>query len=451
MALHQRYNNENIFSRAIIAGVLNILNNKITYEQVWSNEDIETIEIPWFYNMSGDERFMQDFYTFYAHCLPPKPIDGNFDRIPRGVITYTGSAIDPARITSRYVQGHYLKEVDGQLQTFRSFLYSIPLTVNFNCEMWIDTQITALKVEQIIREVFYKTITFYVYYKGMRVGSTIGFPEDYTIEKNIDYSFESNNKIKLTFTLSVETYQPVFDPTTEVDANQYMTGVGYRLVVKPASKHDGIITITTPLNPSGDLILPKGYPLLIEWDYKDENAIINRVDVLWSDTGSNVRNVIEKGVPNNEFYVWNIPDDFTNFEQPVILWPNDSSISVYREPIVKIVPDVSTNEISESSFAIIDPGYFMSYSLDASFPLVLEMRDTNDQLVYTEDASIICYLSGNTLASVSLPDGPIVFPGDIAYKEIDIYIVNSVIGSDKTVNITPEEQPFDVVRNVIIV
>ena len=161
MALHQRYNNENILIRSILAGLLDILNNKISYEQVWSNDYTETINIPWYYNMAGDERFMQDFYTHYAHCIPPKPVDGNFDMIPRGIITYSGSVVDSVRTTSRYVQGTYLKEVNGQLQTYRSFLYSFPLNVNFECEMWLDTQITSLKVEQLIREVFYKTITFY--------------------------------------------------------------------------------------------------------------------------------------------------------------------------------------------------------------------------------------------------------------------------------------------------
>jgi len=448
MALHQRYNNENIFSRAIIAGLLNILNNKITYDQIWNNEDIETINVPWFYNMSGDERFMQDFYTFYAHCLPPKPIDGNFDMIPRGILTYMGSPIDTTRITSRYVQGTYLKEVNGQLQTYRSFLYSIPLNVNFDCELWLDTQITALKIEQAIRELFYKTITFYVYYKGMRVGSTVGFPEDYNLEKNINYSFESSNKIKLTFSLQVETYQPVFDPTTEVNTNEYMTGLGYRIIAKPAPKNDGIITITTEYD---NTIIPKGYPLMIEWDYTNENAIINRVDILWSDVGENNRNVIEKGVLNNEYYIWNIPETFTDFKHPLFIWPTDSSISIYRYPIVRILPDISTGEISASSFHIIDEGYFLSPTPDASEYIVLEMKDANNKVIYTGDTSIYFTLSENKLSSFSVPGSDVIFPGEIDYKEIDIYIVNSVAGYNTTLITTDEGGAFGVINNVTIV
>jgi hypothetical protein len=459
MALHQRYNNENILSRAIIAGLLNILNNKITYEQVWNNEDIETIQVPWYYNMSGDERFMQDFYTNYAHCLPPKPVDGNFDMIPRGIIDYKGSIIDPARITSRYIQGNFLKEVNGQLQTYRSFLYSIPLNMNFECEMWLDTQITSLKVEQAIREVFYKTVTFYVYYKGMRVGSSVGFPEDLTLEKNIQYSFESDNKIKIKFALQVETYQPVFDPTTEVNANNYMTGIGYRIVDKTSPKHDGTIKMTDETELYEDTIFPKGYPLLLEWEYTNENAIINKVDILWSNTGENERNVIEKGVFNNEYYVWSIPESFTNYKHPSIIWPQDGSVIAYRSPSIKILPDICTGIICASSFHIIDGGYFLSPVSDASVNVILEMKNTNNQLVYSGDSSLYFVLSGNKLNedetyisdTVKLPYGNIVFPGTIDFKSIDLYVVNSVATYGDSLVLTDNAEAFGVIRNITIV
>jgi len=454
MALHQHYNNEDILVRAVIGGILNILNNKITYEQVWSNEDIEKIEVPWFYNMSGDLRFMQDFYTHYAECLSPKGIDGNFDMIPRGIITYAGSTVDSARITSRMVQGNFYKEINGQLQTYRSFLYSIPLNINFNCEMWIDTQVTSLKIEQIIREIFYKTVTFYVYFKGMRLGCTVGFPEDITLEKNIQYSFESENKIKITFTLQVEAYQPVFDPTTEVNANDNMTGLGLRIIDAAQPKNDGNIILTTPTNPSNDLIIPKGYPLLLEWEYTDENAIINKVDILWSNSGENVRNVVQKGVFNNEYYIWNIPESFTTYKHPAIIWPDDTSVNIYRDPIIKILPDVCTGLISTSSFTIVDSGYFISSNPDASVNVILEMKNTSNQVFYSGDASLYFNLLGNKInetTPVTLPYGNILFPGTIDYKIVDIYVVNSVTAYDDALVLTDTAGAFGVIRNVTII
>jgi hypothetical protein len=78
---------------------------------------------------------MQDFYTHYGDCLPPRKIDGNNDPIPRGVITYTGSTINSNRSTSRFVQGKYLKELNGKLESYVSYLYSIPIDITFDCEL----------------------------------------------------------------------------------------------------------------------------------------------------------------------------------------------------------------------------------------------------------------------------------------------------------------------------
>jgi len=453
MAVQNQYNNEELLIRAIIAGVLNILNNKLTYKQTWSNDDIEDVIVPFWYNFSGDERFMQDFYTHFAHCLPPKPVDGNFDKMPRGMVTYTGSQIDPARITSRYIQGNFLKEVNGQLQTYHSFLYSIPLNVNFDVEMWLDSQVTQLKLEQAIREVFYKTTTFYVYFRGMRVGCTAGFPEDITLEKNILYSFETGNTTvpKLKFSLQVEAYQPVFDPTTEVNANTVMTGLGFRLIDKNVADNDGYITITT--NYTGNTF-PKGYPLLLEWEYINENAIINKVDILWSNTGENERFVIEKGVPNHEYYVWNIPETFTTYKNPSIIWTLGSATSFYREPIIRILPDPITKEITENSFIVIDPGYIISPISDASINIVLEMKDANNKVVYSGDASIYINIEDYKISETNpatLPFGNIIFPGNIEYKEIDIYVVNSVTGYSTPLPLTTDSQAYGVIRNIKIV
>lgn len=440
MSLYNTYNNENIISRAVIAGILDVLNNSIRYNQVWSDEETEEVSIPWYYNQSGDERFMQDFYTHYADCNFPKPVDGNFDRIPRGVITYTGADIDANRITNRFVQGRYVKLIDGKLQSFVSFLYSIPLNIKFDCEILLDTQVTALKVEQAIRETFYKTITFYVYYKGMRLGCTSGFSEQIGVDKLIEYSFDADNKIKINFTIEVETYQPVFDPTVEVNANNYMRGIGYR-IYQDEQKNDGNIVITSPIS---DITIPKSYPLRIEWNYNNEGGIIKNVDAYWAYAGTTEWNLIEKGIPNHQFWDWTISETFTSYVHPIIVWEEDSSTTLYREPTISILPDISTNIISEDSFIIVNPGYFMTNTTDSSISIILEMKDTQNRTIYTNDNDIYLNLKDYSIDASNPvwinPDVSIVFPGTVDYKEIDLYIVNSV-----------NKDVFDVIRNIKII
>ena len=202
-----------------------------------------------------------------------------------------------------------------------------------------------------------------------------------------------------------------------------MKGVGYRLFT-PNEKNDGVITITSP---SEGLIVPKGAPLIIEWDYTQESAIINKIDAYWLNNGEDTTNLIEKGVSNNEYYVWNIPESFTDYEHPILIFSEDSSISIYKNPIIRILADPSTRIIDASSFYILDPGYFIS-AADTSIDLVLEMRDSSGTIYYTGDSSIKINIASNKI-DIDNPvtiDSSIYFPGTVDYKYIDIQIANSV-------------------------
>jgi len=438
MALYSRYNNEDILVRAVIAGLLDVLNNHIEYKQVWGNDDVETIKVPWFFNESGDERFMQDFYTHYAECLPPRPVDGNFDMIPRGIINYTGSTINAQRITSRYVQGRYVKEVDGKLESYVSFLYSIPLQIRIDCEIRVDRQITALKIEQELRETFYKTVTYYVYYKGMRVGCTVGFPEDIAIEKNIQYSFENDNPIKLTFSLEIESYQPVFDKTTEMKATTKIRGFSYDIHPIGTKNNQIDFSITTPKEGA---VIPKGIPLWIEWSYTRENYVAPKVDLYWVYTNTNERQEIARMQPNHEYFIWNIPEDFTQYAPPTMIWENTPAVSVFREPVVKIIPDLNTKQIDASSFIVFSSGYFSTGSNnDSSINIQLEMKDDAGQIHYSPDGAIYANIKWNELdpsAPFIVTDPCLYFPGTIDYNDIDIHLLNSndLDGSSGVVNI----------------
>ena len=426
MSLWNKYNNEDILVRAVIAGLLDTLNHGIKYDQVWSNTDIETIEVPWYYDQSGDERFMQDFYTMYAQCGPPRPVDGNFDKIPRGVISYSGSQIVDQRITSRFVQGQYVKEVDGKLQQFVSYLFSIPLQVNFEAELWIDTWTSALKIEQALRETLYKNVTFYVYYKGLKLGCTAGFPVQANLERKVPHAFEEDQKIKMRFNIEVEAYQPVFDPTTEMLAGNNMKGFAYRLY-EIDEKSDGAIRATSPTEGA---IIPKGTPIWLEWVFSDEGAVINRINTYWLNYGENERFDIELNVPNNEFYIWNIPDDFTQYKYPDIIWEEDSSINIIKDPLIKVIPDLNTNEITDMSFYVIEEGYFFTEDADSSIGIQLEMTADDGTKHYSPDGAIwvnVTYNKINPNIPVWVnPDVSIFFPGTVDYKRINIHIANAV-------------------------
>jgi hypothetical protein len=299
-----KYNTDNVHTRAIIVGLVNLLNSKVVYDNVLSDENIDTITVPFFYSMTGDERFLQDFYLEWNDCIHPKIADGNYDVIPRGIVQLSSNTINTAAMTHRFVRGNYVKEINGQLQTFNSFINSIPLTMSFDVTVKTDTNIDAFKIQQSIIETFYKTQVYSVSYKGFRVPCQVGFPEDYGIERTFEFSYADDTKINIKFTLAVETYLPVIDPTTTRNQWNRITtegGPGYSLSMIP----DKDIYSFTFSQPTSNATYFSGNRMQISWS---TTGTIMRTNIYYRLAGTNDEwQMIARSTENSGDFYWNVP------------------------------------------------------------------------------------------------------------------------------------------------
>jgi hypothetical protein len=224
-----KYNTDNVHTRAVMVGLINLLNSKIQYENVLSDTSSDIVTVPFLPNMGGDERFLQDFFLHWNECIHPRMADGNYDVVPRGAVTLDSNSINTTAMTHRFVRGNYVKEVNGELQRFSAFLNSIPLTMDFSVEVVADNMLEVFKIQQAVLETFYKIQVFSVSFKGFRVPCQVGFPDELAFEKTFEFSYQSNETPKFNFNLSLETYYPVTDPTTERrDSNRMVNINGVR-------------------------------------------------------------------------------------------------------------------------------------------------------------------------------------------------------------------------------
>jgi len=212
-----KYNTDDVLLRAVIVGLVNSFNDQIYYENVISDTERQTVRVPFFYAFSGDERFLQDYFSNWSDCAPSF-IEGNYDPIPRGSITLTGINILMANQTSRFVRGFFTREKDGELLRYNSYLNSIPVSLQFNVKILVDTALDAFKIQQEIMRVLYKTLVFRVNFAGSVVPSQAGLPETYTNDKQFEYTYGEQNRISLSFDIEVETYFPIFDKKQEMFA-----------------------------------------------------------------------------------------------------------------------------------------------------------------------------------------------------------------------------------------
>jgi hypothetical protein len=247
MAFNHKYNTDDAIIRANIVGLVNELNDRIFFENVWEDGKKEIVRVPFFYAMSGDERFLQDYFSNWKYCAPDF-IEGNTDPIPRGTIYLSGFSVLASNLTSRYVRGYYTKETEnGELKRFNSYINSIPIQMNFTGEILTDTSVDSFKIVQAITSYLYRTQVYNVNFMGFRVPTQVGFPDTYNVGKQFEFEYGNTERIKVTFDLEIQSYLPVVDAMNEFFAGNQITS--FNPVFKVRRELLEGDTVTTPEEP----------------------------------------------------------------------------------------------------------------------------------------------------------------------------------------------------------
>lgn len=213
-----KYNYDDVFTRAVSIGLINLLNNNIIIWNRISDNKIQEIPIPFYYDASGDERFMNDIllHDTLDDCVDRKMVEGNIDVIPRGWIRMDSCTINVATFTNRFVYGEYTEETDdGELRTYSAPVIIVPLDLTYTAQIKFDSLLDVHKGLQKVIETFYKVNTFKIMYNGMVIQVSAAFPEDHTITKTYEFSFGDDTTPTLDFSLAVETYLPLMDKTKQ--------------------------------------------------------------------------------------------------------------------------------------------------------------------------------------------------------------------------------------------
>lgn len=464
--LYELRNTSDVFSRLIVMGMLKILNKKLTYQQVWedSEDGVQDVTVPFFFDFSGgattSEKFIQDNYQHFTdeECtsIGIKKFDGDFKPIPYGVITLESTTIESSSISNRFVMGRYQKKVGDELKTFVSFLYSIPLTMNFSVNIVCDTINTMWKIEQAYREFFYKHKTFRVNYKGTVVHARVGFPESLAATKTSTYTFGTTSDttdIKLNFSLTCETYQPVFDPYNEIESGHNIKVIGGDIVpqyglntgVNSDTQYSSIAGVNSEIlnntassnistsvnNPSENLyknIIPEkitaykvatGEDLLIEWDFSYDSNDLLTVDILYKEKGKDDNYIILDTVANHNRYYLNFSDEFVSANNDIfdVILTNSDDAIIVNQPKIKIFPDINTGVVNKNSFTIIDKGFIITEKEYIDAVVCLEQ---NGKL---EDYIINLHIVNNAIDETDpIELEPFVYTGQLKYKEVQLFI-----------------------------
>ncbi len=216
-AIGQHYNYDDVYLRNIIIGFLALMEDKITIQQTISNTEVINTPVPFRYSMTGDSRFLQDFFIRPAadDCDPNQKVEGSYDQVPRIQCQLESFSIDTAGLTNRWIRANYVKEVTGgTLETYSANMNPVPTKLTFKCNVICDSHINAMKITEQLLKVLYKTRIFHIDYNGFRISNRAKMPDDYGINKSFEYDYANEETINMEFGVEIDSYFPIIDETT---------------------------------------------------------------------------------------------------------------------------------------------------------------------------------------------------------------------------------------------
>lgn len=350
-------------------------------------------------------------------------MDGDYKPIPFGVITLNSTTIDSGNISNRFVMGRYSRKEKGEVKSYVSFLYSIPLTMGFQASIKCDNMNTMWKIEQAFREYFYKNKTFHVNYRGMSVPVRVGFPESLSSEKNAQYTMGQQNDgfdVKITFDINCETYQPVFDPNNERPADQMIRTMTFGIdTAQKQSTAYNQPAIQAAVDLTGSLI-GVGQDVILEWRNFYDTGDLTYVDIMYRIHGTDEWQLIDT-VPNHNFYHWIVPNDLVDnpLEFDFIVQPTDD-IVIHTLPALRIYPDPKSLIIDESTVVVISKGMFFTEEAECQLPFTLSYVDKKGQVHDIKAKFNI--LNGMLDENRPLIINPVLYHGEVHSTRIEIVV-----------------------------
>jgi hypothetical protein len=240
-----KFNKDDSVIRHIIVGLLADLNNKVFYYIQRDQESRELVKIPFHYAITGSEAFLYDNFL-QDPLLDPENnrAMGNYNKLPIGIVNMTSMNVDSASLLNKYVRGTYVKEMPDQtVKSFISQFQMIPVTMNFDCTVKVDSNLDQFKIAEALIKTLYKNNQFNVDAGTLqdgtfRLASYYKFPEDQALERPMEFGFTDEKVYTITFSIEMLSFIPSFEKSDEQYNGNRMFKIPNEVYVVPNIEKD---------------------------------------------------------------------------------------------------------------------------------------------------------------------------------------------------------------------
>lgn len=204
----ERFNYEDCFMRDLTVCVLDTLEGEVKWINRFSQGD-RMVNVPFYYSLSGDERFVLDSFNDDI-VSNNRFVDLNTDIIPRGHLTLTSYEIRSDEFANPNVWLKMVMDGDEEIKKFLTKVRAIPITAKYDLVIQLSSELDVFKCSQSIMDTIWPYRFMYFEHNFMNIDAVIQIPDTSQIEIQREKSFTSDNTIKITLQLDVQTYYPAY-------------------------------------------------------------------------------------------------------------------------------------------------------------------------------------------------------------------------------------------------
>ena len=207
---NQKYNKDDVFIRNMIVSLLAEMNKKIYYYNREDNGTVTKITVPCLYSITGSERFLRD--EFYYDALEEGKAIGDYERVPRCVVSLNGINVNSSEQTNKYNHTKIVRESNGVLRTCLLNVEWIPVSLSFNCKILCSNNIELFKITECIISKIYKNPNYFKVDFGMfNVDGCFSVPTDYSHNISTEFGFSDKKEFSMEFNIEMKSFIPAFE------------------------------------------------------------------------------------------------------------------------------------------------------------------------------------------------------------------------------------------------
>lgn len=204
--IDEQYHYDDNFFRMVTISLARTLHSRVRWINRFENTKRRVL-LPFYSSIPGQERFLLDAFV---DDIPDKRVELDTSQKQRGVLIMKSISSLDDQFSNPHQFISKTSKVNNQLKEIWSRIKAVPVNINYDVEIRLDNALEIDIVTAKIMNVLFNYRFTSIEYFGQKIDVFLKLPPDKGIEIPRELNLQGEITPKITFTLDVQTYYPIF-------------------------------------------------------------------------------------------------------------------------------------------------------------------------------------------------------------------------------------------------